>query len=92
MAAGKDILFPFVEAINQADALKYRKVLELYRDYGPSKKLKSYTEEGGDKLLGAEVSAKDIKTQGTFVRITREDMTPQEYGARINLGLAHAGP
>jgi hypothetical protein len=88
MAAGKDILFPFVEAINQADALKYRKVLELYRDYGPSKKLKSYVEDGSDKLLGAEVSAKDIKKQGTFVRITREDMTPQEYGARINLGLA----
>jgi hypothetical protein len=88
MAAGKDILFPFVEAINQADALKYRKVLELYRDYGPSKKLKSYVEGDGDQLLGAEVSAKDIKAQGTFVRITREDMSPQEYGARINLGLA----
>jgi hypothetical protein len=89
MAAGKDILFPFVEAINQADALKYRKVLELYRDYGPSKKLKSYLEnDNGDQLQGAEISAKEIKQQGTFVRITREDMTPQEYGARINLGLA----
>jgi hypothetical protein len=89
MAAGKDVLFPFVEAINQADALKYKKVLELYRDFGPTKALRSYVEkEGGDELLGAEVSAKDIKAQGTFVRITREDMTPQEYGARINLGLA----
>jgi hypothetical protein len=88
MAAGKDILFPFVEAINQADAAKYRKVLELYRDYGPSKKLRSYMESDGDHLLSADLSAKDIKTQGTFVRITREDMSPQEYGARINLGLA----
>jgi hypothetical protein len=88
MAAGKDILFPFVEAINQADASRYRKVLELYRDYGPSKKLRSYMESDGDHLLSADLSAKDIKTQGTFVRITREDMSPQEYGARINLGLA----
>ena len=82
MAAGKDVLFPFVEAINQADALKYRKVLELYRDYGPSKKLRSYVEKDGcEELLGAEVSAKEIKHQGTFVKISREDMTPQEYGA-----------
>jgi hypothetical protein len=90
MAAGKDVLFPFVEAINQADALRYRKFLEIYRDYGPSKKLQSYTEDGesADRLLSADISAKEIKKQGTFVKITREDMTPQEYGARINLGLA----
>jgi hypothetical protein len=89
MAAGKDVLFPFVEAINQNDALRYRKVLEMYRDYGPSKKLQTYTEkDGGDELLGAELSADEIKKQGTMVTITREDMTPQEYGARINLGLA----
>lgn len=90
MAAGKDVLFPFVEAINQADAARYRKFLEIYRDYGPSKKLKSYQEDGNssDRLLSADISAKEIKQQGTFVKITREDMTPQEYGARINLGLA----
>ncbi len=88
MAAGKDVLFPFVEAINMADASKYKKLLELYRDYGPSKKLQTYMTDDKDELLGAELSAKEIKTQGTFVKVTREDMTPQEYGAKINLGLA----
>jgi hypothetical protein len=90
MAAGKDVLFPWVEAINQADAARYKKFLEIYRDYGPSKKLQSYTyaEENSDQLLSADISSRDIKKQGTNVRITREDMTPQEYGARINLGLA----
>jgi hypothetical protein len=33
--------FPFVEAVNQADALKYRKFLEIYRDFGPGKPLRS---------------------------------------------------
>jgi hypothetical protein len=90
MAAGKDVLFPFVEAINQADAARHRKFLEIYRDYGPSKKLRSYTyaEDNSDKLLSAEITSKEIKQQGLYVQVTREDMTPQEYGARINLGLA----
>jgi hypothetical protein len=42
MAAGRDILFPYVEAINWADRLKLKKVLKLYKDYGPSKPLKSH--------------------------------------------------
>jgi hypothetical protein len=42
MAAGRDILFPYVEAINWADRLKFKKVLKLYKDYGPSKPLHSH--------------------------------------------------
>lgn len=89
MAAGKDILFPYTEALNQADALKYRKVLELYRDFGPAQPLRTFTEDSNGKTVsGAELDWHDIKTQGTFVKISREDMTPQEVASRINLGLA----
>lgn len=89
VAAGKDVLYPLVETINQMDSLKYRKVLELYRDFGPSKALKTVKEDGDSRSISAaEITAKDIKDQGTLVNITREDMSPQEYGARINLGLA----
>jgi hypothetical protein len=42
MAAGKDVLFPYVEAINWADRLKFKKILQLYKDYGPSKPLHSH--------------------------------------------------
>lgn len=89
MAAGKDILFPFVEAINFADALKYQKVLEQYRDFGPSQPLPSYMEPTakGD-VASAYIDAYDIQQQGTFVKIRREDMTPQEYATRINIALA----
>lgn len=89
LAAGKDVLFPWVEALNQADAMKYRKVLEIYRDFGPPTPLQSHMPSdtmGG--VQSAVVTAADIYQQGTFVKITREDMTPQEYASRINAGLA----
>lgn len=89
MAAGKDILFPIVEALNLADAMKYRKVLEVYRDFGPLTPLQSFVPSdsmGG--VQSAVVTADDVVQQGTFVKVTREDMTPQELATRINLGLA----
>lgn len=89
LAAGKDVLFPWVEAVNLADAMKYRKVLEIYRDFGPAAPLQSFTPSdsmGG--VQSATINAADIYQQGTFVKITREDMTPQEYASRINAGLA----
>lgn len=89
MAAGKDILFPFVEAINQADALKYRKFLEIYRDFGSGKPLRSMMPPNAmGAVETANLTADMIREQGTFVTVTREDMTPQETIARINSGLA----
>jgi hypothetical protein len=89
MAAGKDILYPFVECVNIVDAMKYRKALEIYRDHGPSKKLRvKMLPDGMGRVLSAELSAKDIEEQGVYVEITREDMTPQELATRVNLALA----
>lgn len=89
MAAGKDILFPFVEAINQADARKYRNVLEIYRDHGPSKRLPvRMPPDGMGRVLSATINASDIKKQGVYVLIDRDDMTPQELAQKVNLGLA----
>jgi hypothetical protein len=89
MAAGKDILFPITEALNLADAMTYRKVLEIYRDFGPATPLPS--QMPSDSMGGVQsavVTAADIYQQGTFVKVSREDMTPQELATRINLGLA----
>jgi hypothetical protein len=89
MAAGKDILFPITEALNLADAMKYRKVLEIYRDFGPPNPLQSYVPSdsmGG--VQSAVITPDDIYQQGTFVKVSREDMTPQELATKINLGLA----
>ncbi len=90
MAAGKDILFPFTEAINTADALKYRKVLEIYRDFGPTKPLQTKVKAKNefDEFTAVDITAQEIKDQGTYVTITREDMTPQELATQINLALA----
>jgi hypothetical protein len=91
LAAGKDVLFPFSEGVNQADALKYRHMLRLYRDFGPSKPLPSRTQRDGmGRVLSADVSEDDIRRQGTYVEITREEMTPQELAQRVNLGIALA--
>jgi hypothetical protein len=89
LAAGKDVLFPWVEAVNLADAMKYRKVLEIYRDFGPASPLQSFMPaDSQGHVTSAQITASDIYQQGTFVKITREDMTPQEYASRINTGLA----
>ncbi len=89
LAAGKDILFPFTEAINAADSLKYRLALELYRDFGPSKPLMSKIRpDGFGRVLSAELTREMIKQQGVYVDVSREDMTPQELVQRIQVGLA----
>lgn len=89
MAAGKDILFPFVEGINRADEMKYKKVLEIYRDHGPSRKLPvRMPPDGMGRVLSATINASDIKKQGTYVLIDRDDMTPQELAQKVNIGLA----
>ncbi len=89
LAAGKDILYPFTEALNSADTLKYMKALELYRDFGPSKPLRSQLQpDGMGRVQLAELNRDMIKEQGTRVDVSREDMTPQEMIARINSGLA----
>lgn len=89
LAAGKDVLFPFTEAVNAADALKYRKVLEIYRDFGPNKALRSKIRPDGlGRVLSADLTREIIKEQGVYVEVTREDMTPQEMATRIQMGLA----
>jgi len=88
LAAGKDILSPFTDGVNQGDALVFRKMLELYRDFGPSKPLQTRIQPNGvGQILTAELNAQEIKEQGTFVIVTREDMAPQELASRITMGL-----
>lgn len=90
MAAGQDVLFPFVEALNTADKARYKKAMEQYRDLGPSRGLQThYTGNMQSDPTSAELNDWDIRTQGVFnINVTRDDMTPQEYIARINAGLA----
>lgn len=91
MSAGRDVLYPFTEALNMLDTLKYKKVLELYRDFGPSRPLRA-------KMLPdslgisetADITAADIQAQGTTVEVSRTDMTPQELIQRVNLAMALA--
>lgn len=88
LAAGKDVLFPFTEAVNMQDSLVYRKMLEIYRDHGPSDPLSTYyTTPGDSTVFSAEILPAEIEMQGVFVKVTREDMTPQELAQRITLGL-----
>jgi len=112
LAAARDVLFPFAEGVNTADALKYRKFLELYRDFGPGMALPSKLTQGNGMAQGlgqfsqmiaqqmggqqpgqspfapamaAGLDVWELMQQGCYVNITREDMTPQEIAARINL-------
>jgi hypothetical protein len=88
LSAGKDVLFPFVEAINQADALKYRKALEIYRDFGPPAPLQARVLSPMGQAQLADITPQDIISQGVYVEVSRGDMTPQELAQKINLGLA----
>jgi hypothetical protein len=87
MAAGKDVLFPFVEAINAADAIKYGRVLQIYRDFGPAQPLQTRMLSPMGQALTAEISASDIAQQGLYVEVTRGDMTPQEFIQKMTLGM-----
>ena len=91
MSAGRDVLYPFTEALNQADMLKYRKFLELYRDFGPSAPLQGRSQPDAlGVATTAEIAASDIQQQGVYVEVSRADMTPQETMQRLNLGMALA--
>lgn len=87
LSSGKDVLWPFVEALNQADAEKYMKVLEMYRDYGPPEPLQARVLSPMGIGQMSEITAADIAAQGTMVEVTREDMTPQELLAKLNAGM-----
>lgn len=89
MSAGRDILFPFTEALNHADGAKYRKVLELYRDFGPSRPLNARMPANAlGQSMSADITAMDIAMQGTMVEVSRVDMTPMELAQKINLALS----
>lgn len=90
MTAGQDILFPYVEALNTADKMRYKKATEQYRDLGPSMPLRtSYSPTNSPDVESAELTDWDIRAQGVFsIRVSRDDMSPQEYLTRINAGLA----
>lgn len=130
LAAGKDVLSVYADVLNLADARKYKKIAELYRDFGPNiplptqlpmgngmqAGLQSVTGQFGQMMGGmtqaamgqpggqgpqfpqtplgsvqlATLDAWEISKQGTYVEITRDDMTPQETAARINLAMAMA--
>lgn len=97
LAAGRDILFPFTEATNTHDALRFRKVLEIYRDFGPAAPLPTKVQQqagmgqiltGMGEVQSATITPMEIAQQGVICQITREDMTPQELATRINLALS----
>lgn len=88
MAAGRDIMYPFSEALNLSDARRYKKLLTLYRDFGPSKPLTARMQPNSLGVMElAEITDRDIEQQGTYVEVTRTDLTPQEMIQRINVGL-----
>jgi hypothetical protein len=88
MAAGRDIMYPFSEALNMSDARRYKMLLQLYRDFGPSKPLTARMQPNSMGVMAlAEITAQDIDQQGTYVEVTRTDLTPQEMIQRINVGI-----
>lgn len=89
LAAGRDMLFPFAEAVNQHDASVYRKVLELYRDFGPGQPLPVRPLPGAPlPATVQELTAQEIAAQGVYVDVSRVDMTPTEQAQKINLAIA----
>ena len=88
LSSGKDVLWPFVEALNQGDAMRYMRILQMYRDFGPPEPLQTrvLSPMGVGQL--ADIDASDITRQGILVEVSREDMTPQELLQKLNMGLA----
>lgn len=134
LSATRDVLYPYAEGVNTHDALKYKLMLQLYRDFGPNVPIPTKTMgappsampgmggmpggmpgmapsmpgmpgpdpsmvgmggmslPGGGlspfgQVLAATLDVFELHTQGCYVGVTREDMTPQEIAARINLAM-----
>jgi hypothetical protein len=88
MAAGRDIMYPFSEALNMSDSRRYKKMLVLYRDFGPSTPLRARMQPNSMGIMAlADITAQDIESQGTYVEVTRTDLTPQELIQKINMGM-----
>jgi hypothetical protein len=88
MAAGRDIMYPFSEALNMSDSRRYKKMLILYRDFGPAQPLRARMQPNSMGIMAlADITAQDIESQGTYVEVTRTDLTPQELIQKINMGM-----
>lgn len=87
LSAGRDLLFPYASALNAMDQAVYEKVLKLYRDFGPGQPLPVRLPPGSPASV-AELTPQEIALQGTFVEVTRVDMTPTELAQKVNLSIA----
>jgi len=89
MSAGRDVLYPWVTALNNSDMIVMRKKLELYRDFGPADPFPVIQSQSTwQKAKTHYVGYMDIIQQGVQVRVVRDDMTPQDQSLKVSMGLA----
>jgi hypothetical protein len=87
LGSARDMLFIYVRAMERFYADKYRKVLELFRDYGTEDVLISVFDQSmGVKLGGQPFSPDMLQAIGSIqVKVAYSEITPQNEAARGNL-------
>lgn len=90
MSAATDSLWPYVSALEHHHSMRYQKFLEILEKYSPDTgfTFASPAMSGilkGEMVYGASLLPVDIQTNGTYVRVKYEDVSPQDRVALGNL-------
>jgi hypothetical protein len=86
-AAARDIFFPITACIENYDTLLYRRVLELFEEYGADSVQFVGTKLGKRAAYGNEIKPDDVTQNGTFVKVEFGNIMPQDIIAMGNLGV-----
>jgi hypothetical protein len=85
-AATRDAFFPLTSACESFDAETYRRVLELFEEYGAGTLHFIGQREGKRSTYGNQITPEDIANNGTYVEVTFGSIMPQDVIAYGNLG------
>lgn len=85
LGSARDMVFIYTRAMERFYAAKYRKVLELFRDYGTQPVYVSVFSKMGITLGGKTLDPQALQALGTIqVKVRYGDITPQNENMRAN--------
>lgn len=90
MGSARDMIHPYVRAMERFYGTKYRKVLELYRDFGTGPLNFTFTDKTtGVVLWGEPFTYQDLESLGALqVQVKYSEVTPQNESARANMAVS----
>lgn len=89
MGSARDMIQPYVRAMERFYGAKYRKVLELYKEFGTGPLNYTFTDKTtGVVLWGDPFTYEDLDALGALqVLVKYSEITPQNESARANMAI-----